>query len=384
MPKLHKLRRTILFLVTAMVSVIASAQVGNHVRGPVGPSPYDVVSNWHQPNAPQGFAFGGNVGVAAESPDRIFILQRGESLLPSPPPKEYEQRNHIGTLENMLVRETQIRRWQNCLHTVDGNGKLLQRWDQWDSILCTGSEGSGTHRVRISPYDPEKKVWVVNESFHQIFLFSNDGSRLIKTFGERNVVGSDGANHLSHPTDVAFMPDGRVLIADGTTEEDNNRVIILDADLNYLSEFGGPGDGPGQFKGVHAIGVAPGGRLFTMDTFNQRVNVFRTTSDPAKMEFVESWDGFPRPLDIIVNEDDIWMTSKQPMRFVNLDFEGNHKYTWVVPADLPDGFIEVHSFDVDSEGNLYGADNGLGRTQKLVPKAGVNPDLLIQPPWTGN
>ena len=380
---MRKISGSIIFIVTALVSVIASAQQGgDNVRGPVIPMPYDVVPAWHKPNAKQGFAFGGNVSAFAQSPDRIFILQRGETLLPIPLPEQFEQ--HAGTLGYRLARDTEGRTWQNCLHTVDANGNMIERWDQWDYLICTGSDGPGAHRVRISPYDPEKKVWVINESFSQVFVFSNDGSRLIKTFGERNVIGSDGANHLSHPTDVAFMPDGRVLIADGTYDEDNNRIIILDADLNYLSQFGGPGDGPGEFRGVHGIGIAPGGRIFALDTFNQRVNVFRTTSNPAKMEFVEAWDGFPRPLDIIVNVDDIWMTSKQPMRFVNLDFEGNHKQTWIVPFELPDGFMEVHSFAIDNNGAMYGSDNGYGRTQKLVPKPGVNPDLLIQPPWTGN
>ena len=55
-------------------------------EGPVGPSPYDVVRGWHKPFAEPGFAFGGNSGVFAESPDRIFIAQRGEFRLPDPIP----------------------------------------------------------------------------------------------------------------------------------------------------------------------------------------------------------------------------------------------------------------------------------------------------------
>lgn len=54
--------------------------------GPVGPSPYDIVRGWHKPFAAPGFAFGGNSGVFAESPDRILIAQRGEFRLPSPVP----------------------------------------------------------------------------------------------------------------------------------------------------------------------------------------------------------------------------------------------------------------------------------------------------------
>src|SRR5258708_2865318 len=54
------------------------------ISGPVGPSPYDVVRGWHNPFAEQGYAFGGNSGLFAESPNRILVAQRGETRLPDP------------------------------------------------------------------------------------------------------------------------------------------------------------------------------------------------------------------------------------------------------------------------------------------------------------
>jgi len=60
-------------------------------------------------------------------------------------------------------------------------------------------------------------------------------------------------------------------------------------------------------------------------------------ANPAKVEFVEACAGFTLPLDIIVNDDSIWVTDLGPLRFVKLDFKGNHLYTWLVPKDLPDG-----------------------------------------------
>jgi hypothetical protein len=66
---------------------------------------------------------------------------------------------------------------------------------------------------------------------------------------------------------------------------------------------------------------------------------------------------------------------------VKLNFKGERQYTWLVPPDLPDGYLEVHTFSVDSEGNLYGGDNQYGRTQKFVPKQSANPAHLIKAPW---
>jgi hypothetical protein len=220
-------------------------------------------------------------------------------------------------------------------------------------------------------------VWVINETFNTIYVFSNDGTKLLKTLGEKNVPGKD-ATHFAKPQDVAFLPDGRILIADGL---DNHRVMILDRTMNFIGEFGGQGKGPGQFNGVHAIAAGPGGRIFALDRSGNRLNVFRTTSDPAKVEFVEAFPGFSLPLDLIVNEDSLWVTDLNPLRFTKLNFTGEHLYTWMVPKDLPDGYLEVHTISVDSNGNLYGGDNQYGRTQKFVPKPGADKALLIGTPW---
>ena len=336
----------------------------------------DVVRGWHKPFAQAGFAFGGNSGVFAETPNRIFVAQRGETRLPDPIPAAFA--GFAGSIGINVLNATERRVWRNCIYTLDAEGRVTERWTQWDH-LCEGSTGPGPHRLRISPYDPEHRVWVVNETFHQIYVFSNDGKKLLKTLGEKNVPGSD-KTHFARPQDVAFLPDGRILIADGL---DNHRVMILDRDANYLGEFGGPGKGPGQFNGVHAVAVGPGGRIFALDRSGGRINVFKTTADPAKVEFVDAWTGFQLPLDIIVNDDSVWVTDLGPLRFVKLDFTGQHLYTWLVPSDLPDGYLEVHTFSVDSDGNLYGGDNQYGRTQKFVPRPGVSSALLIRRPWSG-
>ena len=365
-----------LLMLVGQVSTLGAQSTGP-IEGPGGPSPYSIISGWHKPFAEEGFAFGGSSGVFAESPNRIFVAQRGETRLPDPIPAEFS--GFAGSIGINVLFATDLRVWEHCLYTLDGDCNVREMWDQWDH-LCEGSDGPGPHRLRINPYDPERRVWLVNETFHQIYVFSNDGSELLKTLGEKNVPGDD-ETHFGRPQDVAFLPDGRILVADGL---DNHRVIILDADGNYISEFGGFGEGPGQFNGIHALGIGPEGLIFALDRSGGRVNVFRTTDNPAEVEFVDVWGGFGLTLDIIVNDEAIWFTAFGPGRLVNfikMDFEGNRLYTWVVPRELPDGYIEVHTFSVDSDGNLFGGDNQYGRTQKFVPKPDADPDLLIKPPW---
>jgi hypothetical protein len=369
-PKLFLAASTVAALVVATDAQTTQAVIS----GPVGPSPYDVVRFWHKPFARTGFAFGGNSGVFAETPNRLLVAQRGEFRMPDPVPEGFL--GFAGSIGFNVLNAVDRRVWQNCLYSLDANGKTIEVWNQWDKLF-EGSSGPGPHRIRISPYDPAKKIWVVNETFSEIYIFSNDMKTLVRTLGEKNVQGADGT-HFGKPQDVAFLPDGRVLIADGL---DNHRVMILDKDLNYLGEVGGKGTGPGQFNGVHALGVGPGGRVFALDRSGGRINVFKTSSNPKTLDFVTAFTGFSLPLDIIVNDDAIWVTDLNPLRFNKLDFQGNHLYTWMVPKDLPDGYLEVHTISVDSNGILYGGDNQYGRTQKFVPKPGADQKQLIRAPW---
>ena len=222
--------------------------------------------------------------------------------------------------------------------------------------------------VRALAFAPDGRHLAAADGRSGFAIYDVTGGRLVR----RTPLSHGGATHL------AFLPDGRVLIADGL---DNHRVLIMDKDLKYLGEFGGHGKGPGQFQGVHAVAVGPEGRIFALDRSGGRINVFRTTTDPKTVEFVDAWPGFSLPLDLIVNDDAVWMTDLKPLRFVKLDFKGNRLYTWMVPPDLPDGYLEVHTFSVDSEGNLYGGDNQYGRTQKFVPRPGAEGRLLIKAPW---
>src|SRR5579871_5174119 len=129
MNKSAAMRNVATVAVTVATSIMlggsASAQSTKGViSGPSGPSPYDIVRGWHKPFAQPGFAFGGNSGVFAESPDRIFILQRGETRLPDPVPPEFA--GFAGSIGINVLQATDRRVWRNCLYTLDGNGQVKE------------------------------------------------------------------------------------------------------------------------------------------------------------------------------------------------------------------------------------------------------------------
>lgn len=349
-------------------------------RGPIGPSPYEyTTATWIQPFGGEGISWGGNAGVHAQSSDRIFFLQRGQTELPDPIPPDYT--NFPGSMGWNVLRG-RGRVWQNCIYVVNSEGELLEVWDHWDHLFI-GSNGPGPHRLRMSPYDPENRLWLIEESGHIIYVFSNDGEQLLMTLGEKNVPGND-ETHYDQPQDVAFLPDGKFLIADGLG---NKRIVVRNADGSYRSEFGEEGTEPHQYGSVHSIAVGPDDRLYVLDRNNRNVKVYQQTAarDSAEYpayEYVTTWGGLDTPLDISVGETHAWVTDNDPPKIVqfNLD-DGSRNYTWLLPTEGQDYWIEMHSFSADEEGNLYGADNQTGRPQKMVPLPNANPEHVVARPY---
>jgi hypothetical protein len=186
----------------ATATVLLAQTTPGVISGPVGPSPYDVVRGWHKPNSEPGYTFGGSSGVFAESPNRIFLAQRGEYKLPDPVPPAFA--GFAGSIGVNVLTATAGRVWKNCLYTLDADGRVKERWTQWDS-LCEGHRDRDRTGFASVPTIPSTACGWINETFNTIYVFSNDGTKLLKTLGEKNVPGKD-ATHFGKPQDVAFLP----------------------------------------------------------------------------------------------------------------------------------------------------------------------------------
>ena len=347
--------------------------------GVIGPSPYDFTTEtWIQPFAEDGFTWGGNSGVVVESKDRIFFLQRGETELPNPVPDNYTR--FAGSMGWNILRG-RGRTWRNCIYVLNSEGEVLEVWDQWDHLFM-GTDGPGPHRLRMNPYDEEKKLWLIDETGHIIYVFSNDGEQLLMTLGEKNVPGND-ETHYSQPQDIAFLPDGKFLIADGLG---NKRIVVRNADGSYHSEFGEEGSGDHQFGSVHSLAWGPDEHLYALDRDNRDIKIFQQTArqssaDYPKYEYVTNWGDLGMPLDITVSNDSAWVTDLNPPKIVQFNLDGSREYTWNLPVEGPHMWIEMLSLSVDNDGNLYGTDNQAGRPQKLVPRSDANPDHIVRPQY---
>ena len=377
---------------------------------------YDIVRDWPKDVSTlpghENWTFGAAQGIFAESPNRVFLLARGElpnikrppnTLIPAMGPSVQFP---IGGLPWRSATQTALpgaggaggdpakgfeiwrgtappyrelgvdARWEHCLIVVDAAGNITEQWTQWDKIF------KRPHSVYISPYDAAKHVWVVDDHMHAIYKFSNDGKTLVQTIGTPEVPGADGT-HFNRPTFMAWASDGSFYVADGYN---GTRVAKFDKDGKFLLAFGMAGDNsgeekrPGYMNNVHGVAVdVETGRVFVNDRDNHRVQIF-----DANGQYQSEFGIKSRPSSIhliqIGQDRNIVAFDQGTQKMLKYDLEGRLIYAWGTAADLPGSLWGVHGIATDQEGNLYTAEVNAGRFQKFTPRPGANPAYLVGKP----
>ena len=377
--------------------------------------PYEVVEGWPQDLSTlpghENWTYGGARGIFAESPDRVYLLGGGELpniarpqaglltdigpnvLFPigglpwrnanraTPPAgggsgQDPARGMDIWRGSSAPYRELGVdARWEHCVIVVDREGNIIEEWTQWDDLF------KRPHSIYISPYDPQKHVWVVDDHTHAIYKFTNDGSQLVQTIGTPNVAGAD-ATHFNRPTFMAWMPDGSFYVADGYN---GTRVAKFDVNGEFLLDFGMAGEGgeetrPGYMNNVHGVAVdVETGRVFVNDRANHRIQIFDENGT-----YLSEWKINVRPSSlhfVQIGADRTLVTfDRNTHKMLKYDLEGHLLYSWGTVADFPGTLWGVHGVSTDQEGNLYVAEVDAGRFQKFRPRAGADPTTLIGKP----
>ena len=323
---------------------------------------YDAVPGWWKsaPDHVDSWFWGEVSGVAVDTPDRILVAVWGD-------------RNDRGEERPGST---------NYLVAVDREGNIIENWSQWDSIF------NKPHQVYISPYDPERHVWVVERGGGrgvnmQVLKFTNDGSELVMRLVDPNHPTSRAAARANpnpgpyaygDPAVLAFFPNGDFLLGDGYW---NSRIVRYDADGEFLMEWGELGTGPGQFDLVHGVAIDRNHRVYVGDRTNNRIQVF--TEDG---EFIEEWPDVSDPVGIYIDERDaVWVVSARLNRILKYDLDGVLQYHWGTyggtRGGFPGGLSRPHQIDVDQEGNVYIASWDGGWVDKFIPKPNADPEHLV-------
>lgn len=352
-----------------VVLALTAASVAQEKGGNDETGPYEAVPNWPQPlhgTEPGSWGWGRTAAVWAESADRVFVFQDGELPILKRPIGD----GGVPVRPAASAADRGEKRMEHILLIFNREGKLIDSWEQHNSLFVR------PHSVKISPYDPERYVWLIDDGAHSVYKFTNDGKRLVMRLGEFKVPGNDD-KHFGRPTSIAFFPNGDFVISDGYV---NTRVVKFNKDGKYLTSWGMRGESgketrPGYMNTVHGIAVDKQGRVYVSDRSNRRIQVFDSNG-----RFLDAWPNIRFPLSIGMSADQyLWVNDGLAQKFLKFDLNGRLLYSWGTFGGEPGQMWGVHGFNVDNEGNLYTAEVWGGRAQKFRPKPGADRSKLIGP-----
>lgn len=367
---------------------------------------YEPVLDWPKPLADgpdgvkhAGWTWGSVGSVYAESPDRIWIAMRGELPLPEgaapwtpysllkPPRTATGNDDGKNATCGPQERRGWERRYHHVLFVVDGEGNQVEHWGQHDKLFEAPC-GRGPHKIKMSPYDPDKHVWVIDDQLHMIYKFTRDG-KIVMSLGTKGQRGRDGGKLFDRPTDIAWLPDGTFFISDGYG---GKRVAKFDKDGKFIKDWGqAPKDpknpGPNEFNTVHSIAISDDRRLFVVDRAHGRIQIFDedgkfldmfATGPQGLTEDYPLGQVVSRPYAHLITADQmLWVSDGGTNRVLKYDLKGNFLYGWGQPGPYPGQFGGPHALTVDQDGNLYIAEVFSGRVQKFRPKTGADPKKLV-------
>jgi hypothetical protein len=184
------------------------------------------------------------------------------------------------------------------------------------------------------------------------------------------------------PTNFAFLPDGGFLLADGYGAFFIHR---YDSDANYVSSFGGPGNGKGTFNTPHGIWVDTRNEnpeIVVTDRAHNTLQVFSIDG-----QYLRTIPGFGLPANIDTHGD--WMLVPELVARVSiLDKQfnpvatlGDDRQRILQDKDSSGGFtirtkesawqdgkfVHPHDACFDNEGNIFVAEwVATGRITKLI------------------
>lgn len=329
---------------------------------------------WPKP-LPNHWILGMTVGVAVDSRDHVYIVNR---------PNSFNEVTEIGAAADPKLSDC-------CFPApdvleFDPEGNLIHYW---------GGPGDGyewpasNHGLTV---DSEGNIWLGGNAAtdSHILKFSPEGD-FLQQFGIPGMgMDSHARNHFASVAEVAVdLETNEVFVADGYR---NHRLAVIDAQTGEMKRYWGaygntPDDtdlGPydpsappaAQFRNpVHCVQLSNDGLVYVCDRLNDRIQVFTREG-----EFVKEKRIAPESL----AAGSVWDIAFSPdpeQRFLYVA-DGNNAKVHILEREslevltsfgdggrYPGQFYGVHNIATDSKGNIYTTESFEGkRLQKFVYK----------------
>ncbi len=291
---------------------------------------YRVLEDWAK--LPDGWVFGDVAAVGVDRQDRVYAFNRG----PHP----------------MVV--------------FDCAGNFLKSWGE--NIFTRA------HGIHMGPDDT---IYCTDDGDHTVRKCTLDGKVLLEIGIPNRPKPFMSGEPFNKCTHTALSPKGEIYVTDGYG---NARVHKYAPDGKYLSTWGKPGIGPGEFNLPHNICCDADGFVYVADRENHRIQVFDRDG-----KYETEWRNLHRP-------SGIYMPPGQcPICYVGeigpyygfnrgapnlgprisiVDNKGALLVRLGVDptaGNTPGKFLSPHSLAVDSKGDLYIGEVAVSAWPSLFP-----------------
>jgi hypothetical protein len=233
--------------------------------------------------------------------------------------------------------------------------------------------------------DAQDNVWIADPSSSVVMQISPDG-KVLRTVGVRGHRGdwdeAKGQRLLWQPVSIAFAPNGDIYIGEGHANESPNdtqsgdptnisgaaRVIRLDKDARFISQWYGNMTGAGKFFQVHDIAVDPkNGDVWIGDREQYRFVVYT-----ADGEFIKTIQMRNLTCNVAFDKKgDLWMGSGGDSQLLKIDRDG--KVLGALgngPGSGEGQNGETGYIAFDSKGAVYTGSTGSPRVTVWTPARG--------------
>jgi hypothetical protein len=230
------------------------------------------------------------------------------------------------------------------------------------------------HVVRV---DKEDNIWAVDEGSNMIVKM-NPAGEVTMTLGRKwesvegrpeqpqrgapqPAGGGRGAN-FNRQTDVAWNPQGEIFVADGYN---NSRVVKFAKDGDLVKSVGGRGTNPLEFNTPHSIAADSKGLIYVADRGNNRIQVL-----DSDLNFKAEWKGFGAPWAVCITPapNEYLFTADPNGHIYKLDMNGKI-VAWLGKYGKDVGeFMWIHELHCTSENELYVGEIQNWRMQKIMIK----------------
>jgi len=119
-------------------------------------------------------------------------------------------------------------------------------------------------------HSQETKVEIINgiKHIHNPEEPANPNKSVV--FEEDLSIGGEEYDMLSRPRIFTVDQDETIYIADSQ----NQSIKVFDSNGKYVQSIGRRGNGPGEFNSIYDLAFLPDGRLLVLDNMSRRVNIF--------------------------------------------------------------------------------------------------------------